>query len=363
MTKAQHIAAFTEMMWEWYRRHKRVLPWRDLKIKDDTQRAYLVLVSEIMLQQTQVPRVEIMFKKFIRTFPSLEALAHASNRDVILAWRGMGYNSRALRLRDAAKKIVQYFGLQFPQNMEELLSIKGIGPYTAAAVRNFAFNLPTPCLDTNIRRILHRVFIGPERRDGTWRKNDKYLLKLAGEVLDIALLSPTRPARGAPSPTLLRSSGATEGQAGGGQRRRQRPPPLGGRVGDGGKDWHAALMDFGSLVCTKNNPKCQQCPLRHRCTSVNRVKPHRSKLKAGSSKLREPGREIAGKFVPNRIIRGRIVEELRDAPKGLALNDIGGRVCIDWDAKEHREWLHGILEKLKRDALIRSEGKRLMLAE
>jgi A/G-specific adenine glycosylase len=309
------IDGFGKTILAWYARHKRVLPWRDLRVKNDTQRAYLILVSEVMLQQTQVARVEVLYKRFIREFPHLQALAKASNREVITAWRGMGYNSRALRLRDAAKKIVQDFGQVFPINTDELLSIKGIGHYTAAAVRNFAFDLPTPCLDTNIRRILHRYFYGPEKRDGTWKKSDRLLLEVASAALEKA------------------------------------GPP---------RDWHAALMDFGSLVCTKRTPKCNACPLKKTCEASFKI---RVPLAHRISLHREPGREIAGKFVPNRIIRGRIIEFLRDEPQGAALNDIGANVCIDWKSEEHELWLRSILEKLKKDALIRSRGKRFALAD
>jgi A/G-specific adenine glycosylase len=290
-----------------------MLPWRDLRVADATQRAYLVLVSEVMLQQTQVSRVELAYKKFIREFPSLAVLSNASNRDILLAWRGMGYNSRALRLRDAAKKIVQEFERQFPKKMEVLISIKGIGHYTAAAIRNFAFNEPEACLDTNIRRILHRVFYGPEKRDGTWRKTDKLLLVLAREVL------------------------ASAGKP---------------------REWHAALMDFGSLVCTKRTPKCDHCPLAKKrlCKSAGRIRLDISTKRA------EPGREIAGKFVANRIIRGRIVDFLRDEGSGAALDTIGAHVCIDWNPLQHRLWLRGIVQKLKTDALLSQSGRRYQLA-
>ena len=174
MRQRERIQRFVSVLWDWFDHHKRDLPWRDLRITDDAQRAYQILVSEVMLQQTQVARVITVYQHFLQLFPELQDLADASNKDVLLAWRGMGYNSRALRLRDAAKEIVQLSEVRstkyevrrnctfFPSTMNELTAIKGIGPYTAAAIRNFAFHLPTPCLDTNIRRVLHRAFYGPE---------------------------------------------------------------------------------------------------------------------------------------------------------------------------------------------------------
>jgi A/G-specific adenine glycosylase len=278
-----------------------------------------------MLQQTQVLRVEEVYKRFIREFPSLEELSQASNRHILLAWRGMGYNSRALRLRDAAHTIMMKYHGEFPRSMEELQSIKGIGHYTAAAIRNFAFNLSTPCLDTNIRRILHRVFFGPEKRDGTWKVSDKNLVRVAEEVLADAT-----------------------------KKKGTRSIPLDAR------NWHAALMDFGSLVCTKRGPKCAACPLRSGlCKAAFKVE-----LRKIPQKMKkEPGREIAGKFVPNRIIRGRIVEFLRDEDRSVAWQDIGANVCIDWSLAAHGKWLKQLLEKLEGEGMIASDGGGYLLAD
>jgi A/G-specific adenine glycosylase len=305
---------FVTEIWRWFDRHKRTLPWRDIAEQDATQRAYMVLVSEMMLQQTQVPRVIPAYASFLQAFPTFPALAEATDGQIIRAWRGMGYNSRALRLRDAARTIMQRHKGVFPASMNELLSIGGIGHYTAAAVRNFAFQIPTACIDTNIRRILHRVFIGPERPDGTWPAGDERILALAKEVLDLAVALPGRTCA----------------------------------------DWHAALMDFGSLVCTKRSPKWGICPLTAKglCKASYKVPEPVSKKKT------EPGRLVGSTFVPNRIFRGRVVEALRDAPKGLSVGELGRHVCIDWSSAEHDEWLRGIVSGLVRDKLIRSHAKK-----
>ena len=347
MTRNEHIAEFAAVIWGWYETHKRALPWRDLDIADDTERAYRVLVSEIMLQQTQVLRVITSYQEFLKQFPTIDALATATNRDVILAWRGLGYNTRALRLRDAARVVVTGSKLQvpgsqsatwnmepgtFPREMDALLRLPGIGHYTAAAVRNFAWNLPTPCLDTNIRRVLHRAFVGPESAAGKWQKDDQYLLKLAADVLEAAL--------------------AIEGQQ------------------HDARNWHAALMDFGSLVCTKTNPKWDLCPLTKQklMKAANRVPSGRrrgvpsGRLYRGERK-REPGRVIGRAYVPNRIVRGRIVEVLRNAPAGLRAPEIGARVCADWSPKEHRDWLELLLQKLMRDQLLHKLHGRYALCD
>lgn len=363
MRHEERIRRFVEETWQWYVHHQRILPWRDLAIEDDTQRAYPILVSEVMLQQTQVSRVQIIFKQFIERFPTIQDLAKASNRDVLIAWRGMGYNSRALRLRDAARTIMEDFGGVFPREMDALLSIKGIGPYTAAAIRNFAFNLPTPCIDTNIRRILHRTFIGPENPDGTWKKDDAYLLKLAGEVLRIALEVSRRPEPSCSSAARC-SFGihcANESRDDEGRKFQQRHT---------GATWHSALMDFGSLVQTKSNPKWYLCPL----TAAGIMKATRksyeramsygtsSKLKDQSSKLREPGRQVGGRFVPNRIFRGKVVDLLRDHPSGLTLRNIGREVCIDWEGKSPiMTWMKKLLNGLQEDGMVERRQQKYLL--
>lgn len=388
MNRADRTRIFCTELKDWFAVHKRTLPWRDLKVKDRNHRAYLVLVSEIMLQQTQVSRVIILYKNFIQTFPTMKDLSKASNREVLIAWKGLGYNSRALRLRDAAKTVVDphpcLSGRQarplprrgrgerngrvfFPESIEELLKLPGIGHYTAGAIRNFAFDLPTACIDTNIRRILHRCFVGSENDDGTWKKNDRYLLKLAEEILSVALEPP--PLTPPPGP---------EGQPGEGKVKVISHPVDGERAAAseasrgrdrerGHGDWttadfHAALMDFGSLVCTKSNPKWQLMPLRMRPI----FKAYGKRTVAGdfSRRLpsrREPGREVAGKFIPNRIFRGRVIDALREEERGLTLPEIGKRITLDWSFGDHQEWLMGLLEKLRKDELIELKAAKYAL--
>ncbi len=329
MKQSDAINIFCDEIWAWYARHKRTLPWRDLIEENSTQRAYLVLVSEMMLQQTQVHRVINLYKKFIQIFPTLEALSKASNSEVIIAWRGLGYNKRALRLRDAARTIISNFDGVFPHDFDQLLSIKGIGHYTAAAVRNFAFELPTPCIDTNIRRILHRFFVGPENSDGTWKKNDKELLKLAEKVLVQALGE-------CPTCTAKHRSGKKLSS-----------------------DWHAALMDFGSLVCTKKTPDWQRfpLPLQKICKSFGHSF-HRTERKR-----KEPGRLMSGKYIPNRIFRGKIIEVLRDATKGLAFNDLGSLAIHDWTQEDSQAWLKLLLQSLIEDEMIEVKKSRYYLRD
>ncbi len=334
----EQISGFTEAIWEWYATHKRSLPWRDMPIEDDTERAYRVLVSEVMLQQTQVSRVIIVFRNFLDRFGSIKNLADASNADVIMAWRGMGYNSRALRLRDAARSVVINYNGVFPSDYDQLLSIKGLGPYTASAIRNFAFNLPTPCIDTNIRRILHRTFVGPEEADGSYHMADKDLLKIAEQVLQVAIQSCH------PEP---------------GRRMSQFERPHCDTA-----NWHAALMDYGSLVQTKTSPKWDQCILTERrlmkTTPNNWTPPVRGAAKEKLKK--EPGRLVGSVYIPNRIFRGKIVEALRDSSDGLSEEEIGRQICIDWNP-DLRPWLNKLVKKLVQDKLLKEGLDRYSLSQ
>lgn len=325
MRRTEHIQRFCDTLWLWYAEHKRVLPWRDLSDVDRNAKAYRVLVSEFMLQQTQVPRVIEMYKKFIQNFPDISALSRATNASVIRQWSGLGYNSRALRLRDVTQVIeTEYHGV-FPATYDTLVALKGIGPYTAAAVLNFAFNQATPCIDTNIRRILHRVFVGPERADGTWRKDDRYLLGLAARVLRIAVDGKRTPSR------------------------------RHGSIQHTAAEWHAALMDYGSLVGTKRQPKWDQCPL----VAAGVQKPYDIVAVRSPCRRAEPGIALHGVFVPRRILRGRLLGCIGGAAEGCTLvelfRDAG---CV---REQERSYLRGVLEQLAREQMVRRRGDHYML--
>lgn len=160
-------------MWEQGRKLYREMPWRE-----DT-RPYYVLVSELMLQQTQVERVVPKFNAFIAAFPNEKALAAASLADVLKLWSGLGYNRRAKFLHEAAKKIMQDFNGKFPQTKEGLLSLPGVGINTVGAILTYAFNKPVPFTETNVRTVFfHHFFEGGEKVD------DKEIMVLLGEVID-----------------------------------------------------------------------------------------------------------------------------------------------------------------------------------
>jgi len=200
---------FRAALLRWYARHRRDLPWRS------TRDPYHVLVSEIMLQQTQVDRVIPKYREFIARYPTLEALADADPADVKRTWYPLGYNIRPLHLHAIARETVARYSGRLPDEERALRSLKGIGRYTAGAVRSFAYGLRAPILDTNVRRVLGRVFYGDDGR----RLRPSALWDLAERLL------PRRDAY----------------------------------------DFNQALMDFGATWCTARKPLCLPCPMRRFC--------------------------------------------------------------------------------------------------
>jgi len=172
LTSAQ-VRAFQKKVLDHYHAHGRALPWRR------TRNAYRILVSEIMLQQTQVERVLEKYKEFLAVFPNFSALAKAPLRKLFAVWQGMGYNRRALALRTLAQKVVDDHRGRLPSEHEKLLALPGIGKYTAGAVEAFAFNKPVVFMDTNIRRVYIHEFL--LERDGI---HDDELTPLVEQTLD-----------------------------------------------------------------------------------------------------------------------------------------------------------------------------------
>ncbi|MEX0916831.1 MAG: hypothetical protein WDZ44_01900 [Candidatus Spechtbacterales bacterium] len=177
------IAAFKRMVWEHYRAQGRHdLPWRPplLKVRaDGTGNPYYVLVSEVMLQQTQTARVVQKYGGFLKLFPTVSSLASAPPRRVLAAWQGLGYNRRALALHNAAKEIVTRHEGRIPRTREELIALPGIGPYTAGAVLAFAFNEPAVFIETNIRRAYLDFFFS-EKED----VKDADIFPVVAETID-----------------------------------------------------------------------------------------------------------------------------------------------------------------------------------
>lgn len=197
----------------WYHENKRRLPWRDPLRADP----YVVWVSEIMLQQTRVEAVIPYFERWMRLFPDVRALAGASEQEVLNAWEGLGYYSRARNLHKAAKIVVDQHNGEIPRDLDELRKLPGIGRYTAGAIASIAFNMDVAALDGNIKRVYARLFDVSEPVDSP--AGEKILWKLADENVP-------------------------KGQAG---------------------DYNQALMDLGATICVPKNPRCLICPVMELC--------------------------------------------------------------------------------------------------
>ena len=206
---------------EWYRRCARDLPWR----RPGTG-PYAVLVCEVMSQQTPVARVEPVWREWMRRWPDPAALAGAPTAQVLRVWGRLGYPRRALRLIEAARAVVAEHGGTLPEGYEELLALPGVGPYTAGAVRAFAYGRRALALDTNARRVLARA--------------------VGGTAL--------------PPPNL-------------GRAERERAEALLPPDDAGAALWSAAVMELGALVCTAGDPRCGECPWRGRCAWVAAGRP------------------------------------------------------------------------------------------
>jgi A/G-specific adenine glycosylase len=204
---------FRTRLLTWYGRHGRDLPWRK------TDDPYHILVSEVMLQQTQVDRVLPKYAEWLEKFPSLQALADAPQGEVNQAWYPLGYNIRPQRLQSIARESVAKYGGTLPSDEATLLSFKGIGAYTAGAIRSFAFRERAAILDTNVARVLFRMFVA--KGDPRSHAMTKHLWKVSEALI--------------PSQNVF--------------------------------DFNQALMDLGAMVCVARNPKCLVCPMAKNCKS------------------------------------------------------------------------------------------------
>jgi A/G-specific adenine glycosylase len=197
--------SFTRKLLAWYKRNARVLPWRK------TRNPYAILVSEFMLQQTQVSRVLDYYPQFLKRFPTIGSLARSKPKAVMEAWDGLGYYARARNLHQLAKQVAET-GNRIPDDPVELRTLPGVGRYTAGAVACFAYEKPVAAVDTNVRRVLERAF------------GSKDVWKLAENLVP--------------------------------------------KNGERAWRFNQALMELGALVCTARSPKCPECPVRSDCRAV-----------------------------------------------------------------------------------------------
>jgi len=203
-----------EKLHSWFLLNQRDLPFRKKK------QAYSIWVSEVMLQQTRVAAMLPLYENFMTRFPTLEDLARSTEEEVLSAWKGLGYYTRARNVRKAAIYLVQNFNGSFPKNLEEVLKIPGIGPYTARAILSIAYDLPHAVLDGNVKRVLSRLFVYGKNILGS--SADKELQVLADKFLNLKFPG----------------------------------------------DHNQAMMELGATVCLPENPKCLLCPLQSDCRGL-----------------------------------------------------------------------------------------------
>jgi len=217
---------------EWYKIHKRFLPWRDIN------NPYRIWISEIILQQTRVNQGMDYYLRFIERFPDIKALAFADEQEVLKTWQGLGYYSRARNLHETARYIFKNFGGKFPEDYDFILSLKGIGEYTAAAIASIAFGAPYPVVDGNVFRFLSRFFGIEEPIDTS--KGKKIFTELARLIMD-------------------------KSQAG---------------------MFNQAIMEFGALQCIPVSPDCSACPFETQCSAYSTCKVNDLPVKQNKTKIK-----------------------------------------------------------------------------
>lgn len=243
------------LAWPWMQEHQRDLPWRK------TRDPWAVLVAELMLQQTQVSRVLERWPLFLEQFPSAEVAAQAGSAAIVTAWRGLGYNRRALALHRCATIVSERHNGTLPCTLSELLALPGIGEYTARAVLAFAFARPAAIVDTNVARIIARAFAGAPL---SWRD--------VQQRAD-ACVTPESNAEWV-------------------------------------WGWNQGMLDLGATVCTKRSPRCQVCPIQTHCQWQRNggvfPDPATGSAGVGTTQSRFEGSDRQG--------RGRLIDALREGP-------------------------------------------------
>jgi A/G-specific adenine glycosylase len=234
MILPKQVKALQSSLVKWYDREKREMPWRN------TSDPYLIWVSEVMLQQTQVTTVIPYFERWVLKFPTIESLAKAPESKVLKLWEGLGYYSRARNLQKAAQKVVAQYESQVPSKLEEIMSLPGVGRYTAGAVLSIAYEKKVPILDGNVKRILSRLLGLNE--NGASASSQKLLWQAAEDIL------PNE------------------------------------RIGD----FNQAMMELGATICLPSKPGCLFCPLDNHCYAKLKAEQHLyppAKPKAQSKKI------------------------------------------------------------------------------
>jgi len=230
---ALEITEFRALLVSWYKQEGRRLPWRE------TADPYQILVSELMLQQTQVTTVLGYYHRWLAKFPTLATLAAADEQEVLRAWQGLGYYNRARNLHRCARRLIESGDGKLPENVTDLVQLPGIGRYTAGAIVSFAFNKPAPILDANVTRVLARLINLQASVDSVAGR--RILWEIAENLVRDG------------DPRLVNS----------------------------------AIMELGALLCLPRNPRCVLCPVRTFCQAVDRDALPRKRLRPATQKIQE----------------------------------------------------------------------------
>ncbi len=295
---------FIENIIGWYEKHKRSLPWRE------TKDPYKIWLSEIILQQTRVKQGLPYYEKFVVQYPTVEALASAEQQEVLRLWQGLGYYSRARNMQTTAQFIVQQLNSEFPKTYQDLLQLKGIGKYTAAAIASFAYNEKVAVLDGNVYRVLSRYF---------------------GIDTDIAS------SKGAKEFNLLAQSLIPENRAG---------------------TYNQAIMEFGAMLCSPQKPNCMYCPLQGKCEAYRLGMQLELPVKIKKIKTKERFfnylifyqqneflmRERTGKEIWQGLYDFYLIEEsgekeIEDIMENELLKSIGGDIIVHQASEIHKHVL------------------------
>ena len=223
---------FNNLLIDWYNNHKRDLPWRH------TKDAYKIWLSEVMLQQTRVAQGLPYYEKFVERYPTVYDMAQADEQEILTLWQGLGYYSRARNMHAAAKTVKDNYSGIFPNNYTDILSLKGVGEYTAAAIASFAFDLPHPVVDGNVYRVISRLFAIKEPINKPL--GQKAIRAAVSEIFD------------AKRPALF----------------------------------NQAIMEFGALHCTPKKPLCTFCPLQDNCLAYEKGLVNTLPHKEGKTKVK-----------------------------------------------------------------------------
>ena len=293
---------FSTKLLQWYDRNGRDLPWRK------TRDPYKILVSEIMLQQTQVDRVIDFYHKWVDEFPTFQELAKASNADVIRAWSGLGYNRRALALRDIARQV---HNKGVPKTRQDWLALKGVGPYTSAAVSLFSQHKKHFPIDSIIRRVMGRIVLGipfaTAKSDQEIEEKGRELLNETSRYFDLP----------------------------------------------------QALFDLGSNNCSKM-PNCQTCPAKIVCKSE---KAFTSGLVTIPKKSLPKAKERIhrNKKYPDRIYRGRILKVVTSSQEPIQLDSLPNQIDPKYDADHDKSWFEQMISRMVKDQILVLESGQVSL--